>query len=64
MDGRGLGIARAFEAGYAYGAKHGEATPKQAWLDPIILTYAENDAYCQGSVDGARGDTFRLRGGK
>jgi hypothetical protein len=54
----------AFKAGYFYGKQNGEVTPKQAGIilgdamvDPTISVV---NAFCQGTVDGKTGDTFRL----
>jgi hypothetical protein len=58
-------IGRAFALGFEAGSRRGEATPRQA--DRLLRgllrrapTADELDAFGQGSIDGARGDRFRL----
>lgn len=56
---------RAFLHGYWSGAIRGEATAAEA--DALMrkrgfaCTAGETEAFCQGSIDGAVGDTYRLR---
>jgi hypothetical protein len=50
--------ATAFALGFEIGSRHGEQTARQAV--ERFPSLVEVDAYCQGSVDGAAGDTFRI----
>jgi hypothetical protein len=53
-------IMSAFHAGWYAGRAGYETTPMLAWNHPLVTTDAENNSYCEGAVDGAAGDTFRL----
>lgn len=52
-------ISRAFHQGWNDGALFGEATAAEASARYPEYTAPEIDAYCQGTVDGKDGDTFR-----
>jgi hypothetical protein len=47
---------RAFRAGFQWGQDHGEASAREADQASV----SEDQAFCQGSVDGAAGDRWRL----
>jgi hypothetical protein len=49
----------AFVAGWYRGALLGEATPRETATEHPEYSTAEADAFGQGSVDGAAGDTWR-----
>jgi hypothetical protein len=48
----------AFALGFEIGSRHGEQTTREAVAR--FPSLVEVDAYCQGSIDGGTGDTFRL----
>jgi hypothetical protein len=50
--------ATAFALGFEIGSRYGEQTAREAVQRfPLMV---EVEAYCNGSIDGARGDRFRL----
>ena len=50
----------AFGKGYVDGALLGERTLAEAGNDHPSMSSDEIDAYCQGTIDGAAGDPYRL----
>lgn len=50
----------AFAQGYTDGVLLGQRTAREAMTDYPDYTPAQVDAYCNGTEDGARGDTWRL----
>ena len=51
---------QAFHAGYTYGQVHGDATAREAGALNQSYNHHETEAFCQGSIDGATDDTWRL----
>ncbi len=55
-----IGTRAAFALGWWDGALFGEQSAREAAARrPELTTAAELDAYGQGTIDGALGDTFR-----
>ena len=51
----------AFARGFYHGQSDGETSPREAALAiPDYQEHSELDAFCQGTVDGAQGDSCRL----
>jgi hypothetical protein len=50
----------AFAKGYVDGGLLGERSAVEAGRDYPSMSSGERDAYCQGTIDGAAGDPFRL----
>ena len=52
--------ATAFEQGWSYGDRYGEASMREIETVRPDLSVSQAQAFAQGTVDGAIGDRYRL----